>query len=231
MQDAVRANNQLPLTRNHLYAMAALSLSLALLSFFVGYGLGQGKTAAPPPPVASRFIDEEVRSGDLEVLLARVEQAAAESALSFPAELPRTDPPPAEPAEPAADGEMVDAAVDAEPPMPPEPPPNPFPVPPRVGSAQLQGEPAVLPSSAAEIPTSGWAVQVGEHASEVDAVRQVEELQAAGLSAYRVVALVGGQTMWRVRVGGYTSKDIASAAAPALASKAGARSTVITPAP
>ncbi|MFN7147693.1 MAG: SPOR domain-containing protein, partial [Myxococcota bacterium] len=77
----------------------------------------------------------------------------------------------------------------------------------------------------------GWAIQVAQHADEGDAARNVETLRAAGLEAYRVVALVGGETVWRVRVGGYSSKEVATAAAPGVGSKAGASSTTVTPAP
>ncbi len=221
MQDSPRprATNQLPLTRNHLYAMGALSLALALLAFFVGFSLGRGKAAAPPPAPASTFVPEEVRTGDLEVLLAKVEQAnAGDAALGFPAELPRTEPPPP-PVDPTA------------PPVEPTPPPNPFPAESRPGTAALGGPPVATPTVDEGVPTSGWAVEVAEHTSEADASRYVETLRAAGLEAYRVVALVGGKTVWRVRIGGYSSKDAATAAVPAVASKAGASSATVTPAP
>lgn len=227
MQDSTRprATNQLPLTRNHLYAMGALSLALALLAFFVGFSLGRGKAAAPPPVSAeSRFLSEEARTGNLEVLLSKVEQArGVEEAMAFPSELPKSDPPPA-PVDP-------NAPPPTEPVEPPPPPPNPFPPEARPGGAQLTTAPVATPTVGEDVPTSGWAVEVAEHAVEDDAARNVETLRAAGLSAYRVVAIVGGRTVWRVRVGGYGGKEAATAAMPAVASKAGVTDVKVTPAP
>lgn len=216
----------LPLTRNHLYALGALSLALALLSFFVGFQTGRGQVIASPTPTVTRFVPNEVATGDLEVLLARVEQATVgDTTLGFPAELPRTDVPPVVVAPVLGEGGVL-----VEPPVPP-PEPNPFPVEARPGGASLApGEPEVVPSTT-DLPTSPWAIQVGEQAVESDADRHVETLQAAGLAAYKVVALVGGKTMWRVRIGGYSSKDAATAALSGVSSKAGVAEPTVTRAP
>lgn len=222
MQESTRprATHQLPLTRNHLYAMGALSLALALLAFFVGLSLGRGKAAPPAPAPEARFLSEEARTGELELLLTKVEQArAADEALAFPAELPKSEPPPP-PLDPAAPL-----------PEPAPPPPNPFPPDARPGGAQLAAAPVVTPTVDEGVPTSGWAVEVAQHADEADAARNVETLRAAGLAAYRVVALSGGRAVWRVRVGGYKSKDAATAVTAAVASKAGVASATVTPAP
>ena len=218
-----RAQHQLPLTRNHLYAMGTLSVCLAAIAFFVGFSLGRGRATVPATAAAPGLVAPEVRTGELEVLLSKVEHASAgDAALGFPAELPRTDPPPP-PVDP-----LAPVPVDVE---PAPPPPNPFPAEPRPGGADLAAAPAVSPKPDAAVPTSGWSVEVAEHASESDAARAVETLVAADLAAYRVVALVSGKAVWRVRVGGYGSKEAATAAAPAVASKAGASATKVTPAP
>lgn len=217
--------NQLPLTRNHLYALGTLSLALAVLSFFVGFQTGRGKVVAPPAPAVARFIPNEVADGDLEVLLARVEEATVgDTPLGFPSELPHTEVAPVVPPVIGEGGIVVEAP-------PPPPPPNPFPTEARPGTVSLAAGAAVVSPSQGDIPTSGWSIQVGEQAAEPDADRQVETLQAAGLAAYKVVALVDGATVWRVRIGGYSSKDTATAALPGVSSKAGAAKTTVTRAP
>jgi cell division septation protein DedD len=214
-----RADRQLQLTRNHLFALGAVSLSLAVLAFFVGMQVG--KTQAPPapalPPVAP-LVGEEARTGDLEVLLAKVEQAnKPNDPLAFPGELPKTDAPPA-PVDPTA------AVVEAPPPV------DPFPDAPREGSATVA---AGMSASAVVdgVPSGGWAIQVGTRDVEADAQALVETLRAAGLDAYRVVALVDGKPTWRVRVGGYASKDGTTAALAEVSGRAGAGDATVTPAP
>jgi hypothetical protein len=228
-----RATNQLPLTRNHLYALGALSLALAVLSFFVGFQAGKGRAAPVPVPQVARLVPDDVRTGDLEVLLAGVEHArGAESSLSFPAELPHTDPAPAPPVplDPTApEGTAMVAPVAA----PPEPVAAPFPaeVHPGAGAVPPGPVPPLVPGGTGDVPLSGWAVQVGQHDVESDADRYVATLRAAGLSAYKVVALVGGHSVWRVRVGGFKSKEAATAALSGVASKAGSAEPSVTPAP
>ncbi|MFZ5475943.1 MAG: SPOR domain-containing protein [Myxococcota bacterium] len=213
-------DRQLQLTRNHLFALGALALSLAVLAFFVGMQLG--KTTAPPvaaaPPVAP-LVGEEARTGDLEVLLAKVEQAGVKTdPLAFPAELPVTVTPPA-PIDPAAT------------PVEPAPPaPDPFPDVPREGSATVAAGPATA-GVVDGVPADGWAIQVASRDGEADAQALVETLRAAGLAAYRVVALVDGQSTWRVRVGGYRTKDAAAAALGEVSGRAGSGDAVVTPAP
>jgi len=229
MQDTrPRASNQLPLTRNQLYALGVVSLSMAFLAFFVGYQVGRGKVVAPPPPPVAKLVPDEVAQGDLEVLLAGVEHATAGSApMGFPAELPRAE----EKVEPPV---LVDGAVPGEAPAPvepPPPPPNPFPSEARPGTAALSGAAGAVPAPSADIPTSGWAIQVGEVNAEADADRYVETLRAAELSAYKVVALVDGAWIWRVRVGGYSSKETAAANLAGVASKAGAAEATVIRAP
>ncbi len=219
-----RASHQLPLTRNHLYALGALSLALAVLAFFVGFQTGRGKVVAPPPPPVAQFVPREVVDGDLEVLLAGVEQAnVGEVPLGFPAELPRQEEP--------APAPPVDGAALAEPVAPAPPPPNPFPAEARPGSVALAADPDAVKPPAGDIPTSGWSIQVAQHAVEADADRYVATLQAAGLPAYQAVALVDGASVWRVRVGGYASKEAAAAALAGVSSKAGATGATVTRAP
>ncbi len=243
MSDASRprATAELPLTRNHLYALGALSLALAVLSFFVGFSAGRGRAVAPPSVAVAKLVPDDVRSGDLEVLLAGVEHAtAADAALSFPAELPRSEPSAvavADAAAAVADAAAAaarvlgapSAAVALDPALPVLQ--KAVPADPRLGAGAVAPGAAVAPAPVGVVPTSGWAVQVGQHADSADADRYVATLKAANLAAYKVVALVDGQATWRVRIGGFSSKEAASAALPGVASKSGAANALVTPAP
>lgn len=88
-----RPDRALALTRAHLFALAALAISMSVLTFFIGIQLGRKQLPAVSAPSAAPLIADEVRSGDLEVLLTRVEQARGDASLSFPSDLPRSELP------------------------------------------------------------------------------------------------------------------------------------------
>jgi len=77
----------IPLTRGHLFALGAMSVALACLSFFLGITVAErGRPAAEPVNGVVPLVAAEVREGTLEMLLARVsEQQGAD--VSFPSEL------------------------------------------------------------------------------------------------------------------------------------------------
>ncbi len=88
-----RPDRALALSRAHLFALAALALSMSVLTFFIGVQLGRKDVPAAPVAAQKPLIPDEVRSGDLEVLLTRVEQARGDPSLLFPADLPRSELP------------------------------------------------------------------------------------------------------------------------------------------
>lgn len=85
-----RPDRALPLTRGHLFALAAVSVSMSVLSLFIGVSLGRREAPAVAFPEHAPLVGEDVRSGNLEVLLTRVEQRDAALGLAFPTELPRS---------------------------------------------------------------------------------------------------------------------------------------------
>lgn len=91
----------------------------------------------------------------------------------------------------------------------------------------------VSPPQAGEdgIPTGGWAIQVGEFPDEAGAATQVGKLRAAGLSAYRIAAVIEGKTAYRVRVAGFSSRDAAAADLARVAQLAEVSDGVVVPAP
>lgn len=197
-----RAENQFWLTRGQLAALGVASASLSALAFFIGLRLGRTQAPAPPEPdqvvsVVSTIVKEDA----LVDLLARVEKAAGEQAISkeaelkFPQELVKNDLLPEIP-DAAADPEAASVVVQADVGSPPEPP-------------ELDEDP----------PEEGWAVQLYSFTDADEAISKVEQLKEQGFTAYRVAGLVAGQTWHRVRVGPYPSRD---AAADMLAELSGA---------
>lgn len=223
---SLRTNGTLPITRAHLFALGAMSLTMAVLSFFIGLKLGQHDAPPSEGPVVKALLDEEARTGNLEALLMKVEAAQAQERLVFPEELAKSAPPlpplpdpDAPPVDPTA---VVEAAPKPDPIVQPEVAP--------VSHAELAGD--KRPSSASdEVPKSGWAIQVADRADAQDAERLVATLRTAGLAAYRVEALVDGHPEHRVRVGGYSSQDAAKAALVEVGGRAGASDASVVHAP
>lgn len=217
-----RTNGQLTLTRGHLYAFGAMSLTLAILAFFVGLQVGRGPAVPTQGPVVRALLDDEARTGDLETLLMRVESARAPDGLVFPRELPKSAPPlPPVPVE----GEVpVEAA--------PLPPVDPVAAPDAAPQGEATLAPAVVaPSTSDGVPTHGWAIQVAVRNDAADADRLVATLREAKLDAYRVEALVDGRSEHRVRIGGYATEAAATAALPEVRGRAGASTATVAHAP
>lgn len=224
---SLRTNGTLPITRAHLFALGAMSLTMAVLSFFIGLKLGQHDVPMSEGPVVKALLDEEARTGNLEALLMRVEATQTQERLVFPEELTKSAPPLPplpDPDAPAADPTLVVAAA------PPAAPPIVQPDSPPVSHAELAGGERVIAASEA-VPTTGWAIQVGERAQEQEAERLVATLRTAGLEAYHVEVLVDGTPTHRVRVGGYGSQEAAKAALVEVSGRAGAPDATVIKAP
>lgn len=82
-----------------------------------------------------------------------------------------------------------------------------------------------------DVPTEGWAVQVGSFPTADEADARVAELAQKGLKAYRVAAMADGKRWFRVRVGGYANEAEANKAIPDLRALGGAEPLETTAAP
>jgi cell division septation protein DedD len=192
----VRGEDSIWLSRAQLTALGIMSISTAILAFFIGLELGQRKV--PEPVVITQdigLIPAEVESDALVELLAKVEQAAAKTAptteaavLSFPTALTETEVSVLLPAPPAP-GEGEELLV-------------------------APGEAASAPPSAeiGSAPSSGYALQIATVESAEEAKAKVEAATAAGLKAFSVAALDAGVTRWHVRVGPYADEKEANKA-------------------
>ena len=88
-------DRQVTLTQGHLYALMAMSIALASVTFFLGMQIGRREVPTVEQPPTRALVGEEARTGDLEVLLTKVEQARpGTQPFEFPLALPRTAPPP-----------------------------------------------------------------------------------------------------------------------------------------
>lgn len=172
----------IPLTGGQLLALGAMSMALALLSFFVGLAVGEGSPSGNSADVARPTIEplvgDVVRSGSLESLLVRVSGTQGTD-VSFP-------------------GALTSA----------------------------------LPESSADgVPSGGWAIQVAEYPDLEGATRLVTQLRELELPAYSAAALVDGRKVHRVRVSGFATREGASAAVTAVATRAGSTTPLVVPAP
>lgn len=206
-----RSDRQIWITRGHLAALAVTTASIALLTFLVGVQVGQRAASEVVAPVApTGVLPDASAQTSLELLLREVELAQAsvdptgqpQVALSFPHVL--------------GDGATASPAASARPLATVS-------VAPRVDDAPK------APTS--RPPVDGWSVQVGSHPTREDADAQLSQLQEHGFSAYRVAALVDGQTWYRVRIGGYASRVDAAKARLLLSRQLNAPDLVLAESP
>ena len=217
MADRSRAHRQIWITRSHLVALGMATCCIALLAFLVGLQVGRAQAAAAEvvaeaPLPLTPDVSKEVA---LEALLREVEVArssvgvnpASAPDLSFPDLLESVEPVLELPADEhgAAHASRVAAAP---------------------GSA-----PEAPSTESVAAPAGAWSVQIASHPSPAEADAVIATLQASGHEAYRVAALVDGQTWYRVRVGGFGSKARAEAGRQALQAELGSDDLLLTVAP
>ena len=260
MRDLTRIQNdkQFWITRAQLAALGVTTLAVAALAFFVGVMVGQEEVPLPVELKDDALVTEQLEDDAITELLARVETAAASRVpesrarpvrqLSYPEELvveePAIELP--DPIDPdPVDQEELDAlaeaeVLDSEPldldevedPVAAvlEPEPEPVVVEPEVEEEPEPPEPEALPN-VQDLPTEGWAVQVYSFPSALEAEAKVADLESRGFDAYRVAALVGGETWHRVRLGPYDTQQKARKALPRISSELGVADPLVTRAP
>lgn len=192
MADLLRGQGagQLWLTRQHLMAAGVMTLSIAVLSFFLGLKVGRLTAPDAAAQESAGLLPDTQKQESLQAVLREVEASQPARDYQFPSVLP-------------ADGAAAPTVEE-----------------PGAGAASEApaGEAPDAPESAAagKVPAAGWAVQVASYQKAEDADARVEALTAEGHHAYRVAALAEGETWYRVRIGGFSSEAEAGKALPDL---------------
>jgi cell division septation protein DedD len=207
---------ELWLTRGHLAALGTSTVLIAVLAFMLGFKVGvRSAVATPAVTEAPSLLPAAGDRDSLEALLREVEQAQRARAsaqanadqLTFPTALRASD------ASMTLGVSPVDASQVAV--VPPD----------------ADATAAPIPATDFAPPTSGWAIQVAAYPNAEEADGQVATLREAGTHAYRVAALINAENWFRVRVGGYATKQDALDARAAVAAAVGTEDLMIVEAP
>lgn len=198
----IRGEREIWITRGHLWALAITTCCIGLLAFFVGLVFGRSELMVEPAPAnkgEAALVKPNVEADALEDLLARVEAASTSQTsaevLTFPGSLPQGVTTPV----PEAESKTPQEAAVPPGRLEPEPPPEELMV--------------------TEAPTDGWAVQVASFTAQAEAEERLVQLREKGVTPYMVTAVVDGVTRYRLRVGGFTSQELADRGADALEQK------------
>lgn len=179
-------------------ALGTATFFIALLAFFIGIQVGRSQSDAPEVSSDAALVPDSSRQDALEALLREVEAAQADAPqLAFNETLAQ-DNAPQPPVEAPTATEITTEVVASTPPPPPPPAPKESPM-----------------------PKDGWSIQVASYDSVQDADVRVNQLKAQGLMGYRVGALIRGKQWYRVRIGGYSTKQAAETARLKLQSQLG----------
>jgi len=108
-----------------------------------------------------------------------------------------------------AEASAPETVVQADPPAVPVPPPS------RSASAPVAATPAPSPAASAAEP-DGWSVQLGAFTDQANARQLASRVDDLGFDTIVTEFRSSGRTMYRVRVGGYSSRNEAEAAASSL---------------
>jgi len=215
-------DRQIWITRSHLAAIGVSSLLIATLAFLVGMQVGRRQSEVVPSVASagpSPFLPDPADEEALEALLREVEFAQASIAPTGEMVTP-------ERADRLVFPEVLSGEVSVQTVTPQEAPAGPV----NLVGPRPEIAPTYAPNAGAAV-TTGWSVQVATTPDAATADARVAALTEQKLKAYRVGALVDGQTWYRVRVGGFTSRKEAETARERLAIQLGAPDLVVAEAP
>jgi len=190
-------------------ALGVITVSLALLAFFLGVMVGRGEASSEGVAASSSqaLVGADVQDDTITELLAKVEQAASRrtaraAEFSFPEELVASVPSVEVPKPATVSLEAVNVV-------------SPDPGPPPAPEEEVEPEAAEAPEAKVErpaVPTQGWAIQVASFTDLVEADTRVSELESQGHGAWHVQGFAKGLNRYRVRIGPFSSESEAEAA-------------------
>ena len=183
MKDVPQRHERIYITRQHLISLSFTTLGIAVLTFALGYKVGYSQDVSTENSESVLLLPDIQKQQTLESLLRQIERTEKKQEnldFSFPDE----------------DAQAI--AV-------------------QIQDVQAQPSELVDPEeeiqkprfSEQEIPSSGWSVQVASYTTLEEAQDQIKELQASGHQAYYIIGLVNGENWYRVRVGGFATKNSA----------------------
>jgi cell division protein FtsN len=203
----VPGGRQFWLSPPQVIALGVITVSLALLAFFLGVMVGRGEGASEGVATSSSqaLVGADVQDDTITELLAKVEQAASRrtaraAEFSFPEELVASVPS-VEVPKPATVSLKAVNVVSPD----PGPPPAPEVEPEAAGDDEAKDE---RPTA----PTRGWAIQVASYTNLGEADTRVSELESQGHGAWHVQGFAKGLNRYRVRIGPFSTEGDAEAA-------------------
>ena len=184
MKDVPQRHERIYITRQHLVSLSFTTLGIAILTFALGYKVGYSKEISTDSSESSLLLPDIEKQQTLESLLRQIERTEKKQEnldFSFPDENPR------------------DIQI-------------------HIQDKQEQSSQIVTSDEEIEkpqfmeqdIPTTGWSVQVGSYTTLEEAQDKIKMLQTSGHQAYYIVGLVNGENWYRVRVGGFATKNTAN---------------------
>jgi DedD protein len=205
----VPGGRQFWLSPPQVVALGVITVSLALLAFFLGVMVGRGEASSEGVAASSSqaLVGADVQDDTITELLAKVEQAASRrtaraAEFSFPEELVASVPSVEVPKPATVSLEAVNVV-------------SPDPGPPPAPEEEVEPEAAEAPEAKVErpaVPTQGWAIQVASFTDLVEADTRVSELESQGHGAWHVQGFAKGLNRYRVRIGPFSSESEAEAA-------------------
>jgi cell division protein FtsN len=193
MTDIPKRREQIYITKSHLFALSITTLGISILTFSLGYKVGLTQAAPVPEVSTPPLLPAADQQDTLEELLRQIEKAQEKAE--------------------ATDYLFPDENKEAVLPIPQLPEEQGGPA-----SKIRKGkeEPEAPEFTEQKLPGSGWAVQVGSYPNLDEAQERISSLQEAGKEAYYIVAAVNDQNWYRVRVGGFRTKEAADKGRQAL---------------
>ncbi len=209
MTELPKRREQIYITRSHIFAISITTLSIAVLTFALGYKTGLSRAAPPPEIVSPPLLPNTEQQDTLEELLRQIEKTHEDSRSTdylFPDEIDAPKLPMPE------EEKIVEKTVSEIRPASDNAPANPK-------------------LSDIDVPNDGWAVQISSFPSEAEAQKTITSLKKKELAAYFVVANIEGKNWYRVRIGGYRTKEMAHKGRNELSVLLGGKDYIISKAP
>lgn len=203
-ESARQSYYEVALSNRQVLMVFVVLLLCVVVAFVAGVWVGRQGSLAPVETVEAQTISSGTEEEDqpLERLDFFSRDGEAEGSPAAEDTSPPVEPQPAPAEQPPAAVAQVDAPV--------EPAPQPQPMPAPAAEAPAAAPPAApSPAPAAETASAGLVIQVFSSSSQDQARQVLDRLRSGGYPALLSPVEVSGQTMYRVRIGPYSDRQVA----------------------